>query len=122
MGRHGFRIAQIIGDINQLQRIHEAEAGFLAALDVKTHQGATGRHLRHGELLLRVIRPEGIEHTRNLCPFRQHIGNGGSAAAHGGDAQMQRFQPFQDYPGIEGADGRAGIADEGLQNLIHPFL
>ena len=89
VGRHGFRIAKVIGDINQLQRIHEAEAGFLAALDVKAHQRAAGRHLRHGKLLLRMIRSEGVKHARNLSPFRKHIGNGGSAAAHGRHAQMQ---------------------------------
>src|SRR3712207_8586005 len=52
---------------------------------------------------------------RSLHPLRQEVGDRRGAAAHGVDAQAQRLQPFQDHPGIEGGDGGAGVADEGLQ-------
>jgi len=35
--------------------------------------------------------------------------------------ELQRLQPFQQQPGVEGGEGRAGVAHEGLQRLLDPF-
>ncbi len=49
-------IAEIVGDVDQLERIRETECAVLATGKLQTRQTpATTRHLRAREIVLRVI-------------------------------------------------------------------
>ena len=52
----------------------------------------------------------------------QEVGHTRGILAMGAHAQVQRLQAFQVQPGVEGADRRAGVADEGLQVIVQEVL
>src|SRR5215203_4032607 len=66
MGDEAFRIAEIVGDAHQLERIEEAEGGGLTAIDLKGDQRRSGAHLLAHHLGLWMIGPPRIDHAGNL--------------------------------------------------------
>ena len=119
---HALAVAQIVGDVDHFQRVHEAESGRLAAAHHQADQRAAARHLAQRQRLLRVVRPVRVADHLHLRPLCQEVGDGHRAALHRVDAQLQRLHPLQDHPGVKGGHGRAGVAHEGLQHVVDPFL
>ena len=104
MGHQAFGVAQIVGDVDQLERIGEAERRFLAAFDLERHHAAAAVHLGAGQIVLRMIGAERIEHARDLALPGQEIGDLQRVLAMRAHAQVQRLQALQMQPGIERAD------------------
>ena len=103
MGGKAFGVAQVIGNIDQPQRIQEAEGRFLAAVDVERNHGSAVAHLRHGEVMLRVVLESGIVDPGDFLPRAQEVDNGAGVFAMALNPDVQGLQPLQHDPGIERA-------------------
>src|SRR5215469_3883309 len=55
------RVSEIVGDVDESQRIKKAEAGFLAAGDVEADKTAALLHLAAREFVLRMAREPGVK-------------------------------------------------------------
>ncbi len=64
VGDEAFRIAEIVRDVDEPQRVEKAEAGLLVAVDVEGDDGAARGHLAPRQLVLRMARQAGIDHPR----------------------------------------------------------
>ena len=54
MSAEAFCIAKIIGDVDQLHRIHKTEGALLAAVEIEADHRSEIRHLFLGKLMLRM--------------------------------------------------------------------
>ena len=72
MRHETFGVAQIVRDVDQLQRLLQAERGVFVR-DLEGHDAAAAAHLGAGEFVLRVIFAEGIEHAADLLLSGQEI-------------------------------------------------
>src|SRR4051812_22674679 len=66
MRDEALRIAEIVLDIDQPQRVEKTEAGLLVAGDIAGHDRAARLHLLARQLVLRVARQAGIDHPADL--------------------------------------------------------
>ena len=98
MGCDGFGIAQIIGNLDDLQRIAKPESRLFAAFDVKRNQCAARPHLGHCQCVLRMTGQARENHLRNAvivfkdtCDMQRRI-------RHRPAAQIQRGHAVQHDP------------------------
>src|SRR5215472_16459513 len=92
------RIAEIVRNVDQAQRIEKAETRFLAARDIERNDAAAQLHLPAGEFVLRMTGQSGVNHALD---FRMVLEvardcSGGSALAV--DAQLEGFETLQQQP------------------------
>src|SRR5262249_19407211 len=100
-------IAEIVADLDDLKRVHEAEGLTLPAFDLEGDHGTTASHLPLGERCLRMIGTPGMEYARCLFAIGEEIGNRRRRIAMPLNTQRQRLQPLEEYPGIERAERRS---------------
>ena len=96
-------VAEIIADLENRERIHEAERALLVALHLEGNHRAAAIHLLQSQLVLRMIASARIEHALNLGTIGEEIGYGSRRGAMSIDPQRQRLQTLEQYPGIERA-------------------
>src|SRR5688500_20141953 len=112
MGHERLRVAEIIGDEDQLQRVEEAEGGVLAAFQIDADDRAARRHLLLRQLDLREVRQRRGVRVVELRMTLQLLGDlllGLALTLH---AQLQRLQLLEQYTGVDRAEGSASFADE----------
>src|SRR5438128_927678 len=63
MGHHALGVAQVVGDVDELQAIERLEGRPFAGLDVEGDDAAEVGHLPGRELVLRMIAAAGIEYA-----------------------------------------------------------
>ncbi len=115
VGHHALGVAQVVGDVDQLQAVQRLEAGGLAALDVEGHDAAEVGHLLGGELVLRMVGATRIEHAADPGIRGQRVGDLARVGAMAIDSQAERLEALHEHPGIERADRGAGVAGDRLQ-------
>src|SRR5690606_32971680 len=74
MGDQALGIAQIVGNLDDLQSIAEIERRLLAAFDVKTDQRGTAGHLPCNDIRLRMILAPRVNHAGDLRAIRKIVG------------------------------------------------
>ena len=74
MGGEAFGVAEIVADLEDLQRVQDAKGRRLVALDLERDHRAAARHLALGQRVLRMIGAAGIEHAVHLGPCGEKIG------------------------------------------------
>ena len=122
MGDEAFCVAQIVGDVDQLERILEAERRRLPARNFKRHDTAAAVHLRAREFVLRMVVAERIKHARDLCCSARKSATAGALAQCAAHAQIKRLEALQMHPGVERAHRRPGVAQEDLQMILEEIL
>ena len=121
MRHEALGVAQIVRDIDQLQRLLQTERGVLAG-DLERHDAAAAAHLRAGEFVLRMILAEGIEHAGDFLLAGQEIRDLRGVGAMGRHPQIERLEALQMHPGIERAHRRPGVAQEYLEMILEEIL
>ncbi len=109
MRDEAFRIAEVVRDFDNAQRIHEAEGRRLVRAKVEGDEGTARRHLLFRYGALRMVGASGIHDAFHLGPVRQKIGDPGGARRLPLDAERQSFEPLQKHPGVERAERGAGL-------------
>ena len=119
MAHQAARIADIVGDIDELQRIQHGKGGRPVA-DVESEDRAERLHLTGCEGMARVTFEPRMAHLAHppldRLPELQRI------LALPVGTQVQRFQSFQHNPGVEGGKRRPGVALERHERLGNPFF
>src|SRR5437870_10742103 len=93
VGDEALRIAEIVRDVDEPQRIEKTEASFLIAGDVKADEAAALLHLPACQFILRVARQPRIEDPGNLGVGLEIAGGRRGGAALPLDAQLERLKP-----------------------------
>src|SRR5690349_24459978 len=101
MRDQAFAVTQIVGDLDQLERVLEAERARLAALHRDRHQRAWSAHLLPRKLVLRMTFQARIEDARHLVVALEEVRNLDGRAALPIDTQIERLKAFEQKPGIE---------------------
>src|SRR6185437_9647931 len=112
-------VAQVVRDLDQLERVLEAEGTGLAAGHRNGHQRARPAHLPPSELVLRMALQARIEHAHDLAVTLDESGDFGRRAALPVDPQIKGLDALEQKPGIERAERRPGMAQERHQALAH---
>src|SRR4029078_9876214 len=94
-------VAEIVADLEDRERVHEAERVLLIALHLERDHRASAIHLLQSQLVLRMIASARIEHSLNLRLVGEEIGYGSRRGAMPIDPQGQRLPTLEQYPGIE---------------------
>ena len=116
MGHQRFRVADVVRDIDQLQRV-ENGVGFLAsAIDLEGEHRARLVHLPLHKIVLRMAGQAGMAHLRH--PPLQRLRHLQRVIRLGIGAQLQRLQPLQHHPGVEGRERGPGVALKGQQHRV----
>src|SRR6516225_1443020 len=98
VGDQTLRVAEIVRDIDEPQRIHEAEAALLIASDIEADESAALRHLLPCKFVLRVARQPRVEYAGNLGMSFELAGDCDGGAALPVDAKLERLEPFEQQP------------------------
>ena len=98
----GLGVAQVVGNLDDFQRVHEPERGLLAARHLERHQRAARPHLRHRKPVLRDAgRPGKITRaTRVRLPAPSAIGSAESAIAR--QRRSSVAMPFRCIQAVNG--------------------
>ena len=115
VGDEALRIAQIVGDPDQLRRrLPKRNAPVLPPSISNAIIVPPPLHLAHGESRLRVVGAAGIEHPgrRPGCAPCTSATSSAVAAPGARRADRQRFQTLQQHPGIERRHGRPGLTQQ----------
>src|SRR5216683_4138654 len=112
------RIAEIVRDVDEPQRVEKAKAALLAAGDVKADEAAALLHLPTREIVLRVAWQPGVKHPRDLGMGLETAGDGNGGTALAVDAELKRLQPFKQQPSVERAERRPGMSVEGAEIVL----
>src|SRR5260370_23038926 len=91
VGDEALRIAEIVRDVDEPQRVEKAKAALLAAGDVKADETAALLHLPTREIVLRVARQPGVKHPRDLGMGLETAGDGNGGTALAGGARAGAF-------------------------------
>ncbi|CCC96685.1 protein of unknown function [Azospirillum baldaniorum] len=121
VGDQALGVAQVVGDHHHPQVVQGAEGLFLAALQEDRQHGAAAGHLAADEVVLRVAGQTRIEHPLHLRVAFQELRHRQGRRALRRHTQLQRLQPLQQQPGVEGRNGRAGVAQVGVDH-VRPVL
>src|SRR5260221_9743548 len=122
MRHEALRIAEIVRDVDEPQRVEKAKAALLAAGDVKADETAALLHLPTREIVLRVARQPGVEHPCDLGMGLETAGDRNRGAALAVDAELERLQPFQQQPSVERAERRSGMPVEQSEVVLDEFF
>ena len=123
VGGEALGIAQVVGNVDQLQCIEKAEGGVPPARELEGDHAAAPAHLLRRKRVLGVARKARIVHgihggvafEKSRKPLRRF--------AHAGRAQLQRLQALEHNPGVEGAHDRPRGAHEGHKIVCEkPFV
>src|SRR5258708_29216840 len=94
-------VAEIVRDLDQPERVLEAESAHLAALDRERHERARPAHLLPRQLVLRMAFQTGIEHALDRRVALEILGDFGRGAALPIDAEIERLDAFEQEPRLE---------------------
>jgi hypothetical protein len=119
MGDQAFGVAQVVGNVDQLQRVHEAEGARAAAFDVEGDHGAAAVHLAARQCILRMVGAPGVKDARNARLSGQEVGDPPRIVGLAAHPQIEGFQPLGQQPRIERAERRPGVAKERAQHVLH---
>src|SRR5258708_30948170 len=117
MRHEALRIAEIVGDVDEPQRVEKAKAALLAAGDVKADETAALLHLPTCEIVLRVARQPGVKHPGDLGMGLEKAGDRNCGAALTVDAELERLQPFQQQPSVERAERWPSMSVEQTEGI-----
>ena len=109
MGDEAFRIAQIIGNDNEGKPICKSKGRRLAASDLERHKRAAARHLPLDDIGLGMIWAARVENPQNVAVAAQEFGDPFGGFRLLANAQGKGFERFQENPGVEGRQARAGL-------------
>ncbi|MPL84436.1 hypothetical protein SDC9_30401 [bioreactor metagenome] len=115
MGRDRLRIAEVVGDRDDLQRVEEAEGRVLAAGEIEAQHRAARPHLLHRKGVLRMVGEPRIDGARKLRMPRHRRGHRHRIRRLRPHPQVQRLQTREQDPGVERAHRAAGMLDVGLE-------
>ena len=90
--------------------LRKAKAGRLGP-QVEGHEVGPAAHLPGGDRVLRVVGAAGVEDATHGPVRRDPVGQGGGGARLALDPHLQRLQPLEQHPGVEGRERGAGVAD-----------
>src|SRR5258708_21711657 len=119
MADQALGVAEIVRDVDDLERVEKAEGGVLAAGDAEGDEGTAALHLARGERGLRMAGKARIGDRRDLGMRLEESGELGGIARLLRHPEIECLQPLQEQPGIERAERRAGVAQERRQLLGH---
>src|SRR5437868_15013412 len=122
MSHQALGISQIVGNVDEAQRIEKTEAGLFVAGHIKADEAAALSHLLTRELVLRVARQAGVEHARDLWMALQITGDRLSGPALAIDPQVEGFEALEQQPGVERAQRRSGVPVKGTEVVLDEFL
>ncbi len=118
MGHQALGVAEIVGDADQPQGVHEPERALLAALHLEGDHGRAAGHLAGDELGLRVVRAARIDERCDLGMRGEEIGEVAGRFGLPLDAQRQRLEPLSSTQALKGESVGPGHAQE----LLHVRL
>src|SRR5207302_3382918 len=95
MGAEALRVAEIVRDVDEPERVEKAEASFLVAGHVKADEAAALLHLATRQFVLRVTRQARVQHPGDLVVGLQLTGDRRGGAALSLDPQLDRLGPSQ---------------------------
>ncbi len=110
-------IPEVVGDVDDLQGVEEVERRGLVA-EVQGDDVRAAAHLPLGQLVLGMGGVVGIEQALQLAVPGHAVGQGRGGVALAADPQVERLHPLQQHPGVEGRQGRAGVAQEVAVALV----
>src|SRR5205823_9335073 len=115
-------VAQIVGDVDQLERVDEPERRLFSALDLERHHPTAAGHLCARKRRLRMILAEGVKHPYDARLVREKIGDHSGILAMRPHAQGEGLQTFEVHPCVEWTHRRTGVAQENLQMVLQEIL
>src|SRR5271169_864389 len=122
MGDEALRIAEIVRDVDEPQRIEKAKAFLLAAGDVKADQAAALLHLAPSQFVLRVARQPRVEHPGNFGMGFEVARDRDGGTTLPVDPELERLEPLQQQPGIERAQRRPSMPVEETEIVLDELL
>src|SRR5438132_3550765 len=122
VGDERLGISEVVGNVDEAQRVQKTKARLLAAGHVKADEAASVFHLPTRELVLRVARQAGVEYAGNFWVALQIAGDRGGGAALPFDAQLEGLEPFQQQPGVERAQRRPGMPVKRAEIVLDEFF
>ena len=115
MGGQALGVAQVVGDVDQRQRVQESERAIAPALELERYDGAAVAHLGHRQLRLGMARKRRIEDPRDPPVPAQVLGDRQRVCRVARQAQLERLQALEHDPGVERARRRPRVTQEGRQ-------
>ena len=114
------RIADVVRDIDEAQRIEQGVGLRPPVRNVEAHDRAAGEHLLLRQRELRVAGKERVAH-RGQAAFDE-LSDLERVLALAADAKVQRFEALEHDPRVERRDVRAGVALERKQLAVDELL
>jgi len=110
MGRQALGIPQVVGDVDETEGIEKTKGAIFPVGEFHRHDAAAGRHLTHGQFVLRMALKAGVEDAAEVASRFQMSSDRDGVFAMPTEAQSQCFEPLQQQPCVERAQRRAGVA------------
>src|SRR5262249_36047833 len=101
MGDKALRVAEVVRDPDELERIEKAKRAFLAAFDLELAERGTRAHLLLDDIGLRMVGPAGIDQSRDLLVSGKRGGDRAGIVGLSLDAHRQGLKSFKQDPRIE---------------------
>src|SRR5690242_15327122 len=101
MRDQALRIAEIVRDVDEPERVEKPEGRLLVAAYIEGDDGAARAHLAPSQLVLRMARKAGIDNAPHLRMAFEKARDRLGGAALPLDAQFQRLETLQQQPRIE---------------------
>ena len=126
MGDKGFRVAQVVGDVDQLQFVQHLKSPLLGRavrhVEFEGDDGAAAGHLSLGQVVLRVRCKERVTHPPHRRMRLQVLGDPLRRRVLVLDPNRQRLKAFEQHPGVEGAHRGSGVPHQFLHRAVDVFL
>ena len=119
VGDEALGVAQVVGDVDEPERVDEAEGRVAPARHVEGDDAAAGAHLDAGQLVLGVAGQSRIKHVGQAAAPAEVCGDVEGVGGVALDAHGQGLQALDQEPGVEGAHRRAGMTQDGGQGVFH---
>src|SRR5258708_7861416 len=117
-----FRVAEIVADANELERILKTERAALAAFDFKSNERRAAAHLLLHNRGLWMIRPTRIDQPRNFLMSGDRDRKRCRAVGLPSHAHSERLKPFEQHPRVKRRHRRAGLPDKHMDLVHDEFL
>src|SRR5579863_5280454 len=102
-------VSEVVRDQDEPERILETERALLATRHRERHHRAAAAHLPRRERVLRMAFEAGIEHARHLAVALEMLRDLERRSRLPLDPEIERLDALEQQPGVERAQGRAGV-------------
>src|SRR5215472_16131309 len=112
MGDKALRVAEVVGDPDELQRIEKAKCAFLAAFDLELAERGSCSHLLLDDIGLRMFGPAGIDQSRDLLVAGKCGCDRAGAVGLPLDAYRQGLKTLEQDPRVERRQRWTGLPQD----------